>query len=241
MGITGIPPPYGCATLSVSMDDTENDTPRAGAAERDTARYTLTVEETSGIFAEAGVPRSIRSVQRYCKMGHLDCISVDTEISEKYLIDHNSVDRRIKELQQVDRIMRSTGDATRREPTRQNAAERDMSRRDEPENKRVEEFEKKLEDVESKLFKAEVRASSNEHIANELRIERREILALNNEQARIIGVFQARLQLAGSDISIPQLPNGKRQDDEQRQPNTHAAAEAEGDNLFSETDEPGVQ
>ncbi len=40
------------------MDDTINDTARNDAAERDQARHTLSAEETSVIFAEAGVPRS---------------------------------------------------------------------------------------------------------------------------------------------------------------------------------------
>ena len=116
------------------MGDTINDTSRNDAAERDKARHTLSAEETSVLFAEAGVPRSVRTVQRYCKKGHLACITVDTEISEKYLIDRNSVERRIKELQQVDRILRSTVNATRREETRHGAAERDTSRHDGPED-----------------------------------------------------------------------------------------------------------
>ena len=56
------------------MDDTINDMSRNDAAERDQARNTLSVDETSVIFADAGVPRSVRTVQRYCKNGHLDCI-----------------------------------------------------------------------------------------------------------------------------------------------------------------------
>ncbi len=116
------------------MDDTKNDTSRNDAAERVQARHTLSAEETSVIFADAGVPRSVRTVQRYCKKGHLDCITIDTEISEKYLIDRNSVERRIKELQQLDRILRSTVDATSREETRHDAAERAMPRHDGSEN-----------------------------------------------------------------------------------------------------------
>ena len=109
------------------MDDTINDTSRNDAAERDQARHTLSAEETSVIFADAGVPRSVRTVQRYCKKGHLACIIIDTEISEKYLIDRNSVERRIKELQQLDRILRSTVNATSREETRQDTPRRDMA------------------------------------------------------------------------------------------------------------------
>ena len=112
------------------MDDTINDPSRDDAAERDKAQHTLSAEETSVLFAEAGVPRSVRTIQRYCKNKHLTYTSVDMELGEKFLIDRNSVERRIKELQQLDRVLRSTGDATRREETRHDAAERDTSRHD---------------------------------------------------------------------------------------------------------------
>ena len=69
-------------------------TSRGDAEERDQARHTLSAEETSVFFADAGVPRSVRTVHRFCKKGHLDCIAIDTEISEKYLIDRNSGERR---------------------------------------------------------------------------------------------------------------------------------------------------
>ena len=72
-----------------------------GEPRPDTSRYTLTIEEASALFAEAGVPRSPRSITRFCKDGHLECIRVDTEKNFKYLIDRNSVEKRIKELQQA--------------------------------------------------------------------------------------------------------------------------------------------
>ena len=73
------------------MGHTANNISRIDAADRDQTGHTLSAEETSVIFAAAGVPRSVRTVQRNCKNGHLDCITIDTEISEKYLIDQNSV------------------------------------------------------------------------------------------------------------------------------------------------------
>ena len=50
-------------------------------------RYVLTIEEASQLFAEAGVPRAPRSITRFCALGDLDCIRVDTEKNYKYLID----------------------------------------------------------------------------------------------------------------------------------------------------------
>ena len=50
-----------------------------GAPGRGTSDYTLTVEQASELFALGGVPRSIRSVQRFCRKGHLDAITLDTD------------------------------------------------------------------------------------------------------------------------------------------------------------------
>jgi hypothetical protein len=65
------------------------------------AQYNLSVEETSQIFINAGVPRSPRTVIRYCSLKHLDCIKIDTLRNEKYLVSESSVRARIEELQQV--------------------------------------------------------------------------------------------------------------------------------------------
>jgi hypothetical protein len=65
------------------------------------SQYTLSVEEASQLFQNAGIPRSPRTVIRYCSLKHLDCIKVDTERNEKYLVSPASVQARIEELQQV--------------------------------------------------------------------------------------------------------------------------------------------
>jgi hypothetical protein len=56
-----------------------------GAPGRGTSDYTLAVEQASELFALGGVPRSIRSVQRFCRKGHLDAITLDTDRG-KYLM-----------------------------------------------------------------------------------------------------------------------------------------------------------
>ncbi len=171
------------------MDDTINDTSRNDAAERDQARHTLSAGETSVIFAEAGVPRSVRTVQRYCKKGHLYCITIDTEISEKYLIDRNSVERRIKELQQLDRVLRSTGDATSREETRHDAAGHGTSRQDESEDTTG-----KIAELEQENLQLTIDRAAKEQVINQLVIERKEHVAQMTEQGRQIGVLETRLK-----------------------------------------------
>lgn len=87
------------AFSSPTIDPTpQQDEPRQ---ERDLSRYSLTAEEASELFIHAGVPRSLRTVIRYCSNKTLDCTKVDTERSLKYLVAKESVDNRIVELQQI--------------------------------------------------------------------------------------------------------------------------------------------
>jgi len=208
------------------MDDTINDTWRNDAAERDQARHTLSAEETSVIFADAGVPRSVRTVQRYCKKGHLDCITIDTEISEKYLIDRNSVERRIKELQQLDRILRSTGDATSREETRHDAAEHATSRHDGSENSTG-----KIMELEQANLQLTIDRAAKEQVINQLVTERKEHVAQMTEQGRQIGILETRLK----QIEAPRA--------QAREPRRimEFPQEGEGDNSHEENHDAGVQ
>lgn len=62
----------------------------------------VSVEQVSNLFAEAGVPRSPRTIRRYCQRGVLTCTRIDTDNNqEQYLIERESIDRRIDELRQV--------------------------------------------------------------------------------------------------------------------------------------------
>ena len=184
------------------MDDTINDTSRNDAAERDQARHTLSAEETSVIFADAGVPRSVRTVQRYCKKGHLACITVDTEISEKYLIDRNSVERRIKELQQLDRILRSTVDATSREETRHAAAGHATSRHDGSEYTTG-----KIAELEQENLQLTIDRAAKEQVINHLVNERKEHVAQLTEQGRQIGILETRLKQIEAPRDQPRGPH----------------------------------
>jgi hypothetical protein len=91
----------------------------------DPSKYTLTVDEASRLFSDAGVPRSPRTIDRYCKSGHLMCMKIETERNEKYLITQDSVTQRITELQQVI----PTGHVqTERDTSRHVETQPDMSR-----------------------------------------------------------------------------------------------------------------
>jgi hypothetical protein len=52
-------------------------------------------------FVEAGLPRNIRFLQRYCAAGRLDCIKEETVSGLAYFVDPASVERAITQLAQL--------------------------------------------------------------------------------------------------------------------------------------------
>ena len=65
------------------------------------SEFILTIEEALERYARAGLPRTPRSVQRYCAKGHLDCRRIETPFGEKYLISPASVDKHIAYIEEV--------------------------------------------------------------------------------------------------------------------------------------------
>jgi hypothetical protein len=77
-----------------------DDQPRPVATRPD-SEFTLTIEDALERYARAGLPRTPRSVQRYCAKGHLDCRRIETPFGEKYLISPASVDKHIAYIEEV--------------------------------------------------------------------------------------------------------------------------------------------
>lgn len=80
-------------------DEVRHDT--SDTARPSATRYTLSLEETALRFTEAGLPRNIRSLQRYCAAGRLDCIKEETVSGLAYFVDPDSVKRAITQLTQL--------------------------------------------------------------------------------------------------------------------------------------------
>ena len=74
----------------------QSDAPRPTAT-----RFTLTLDETAARFADAGLPRNIRSLQRYCAAGRLDAIKEETVTGLAYFVDPDSVEKAITQLAQL--------------------------------------------------------------------------------------------------------------------------------------------
>ena len=74
-------------------------------------QFTLTIEEAATRYEHAGHPRTIRSIQRYCAKGHLDCLRQETTFGDKFMISPESVARHIAQIEEL-------ASATRRDEPR---------------------------------------------------------------------------------------------------------------------------
>src|SRR4051812_37184710 len=106
----------------------DSDTARHSAPiEHDTARHPLTIFQAVELFSQLGVPRSKRSVQRFCKEGHIDCVSIKGPRGDQFFINRESVERYAEELRQIEVVgsiaAEPRHDASQRAIARQSAPE----------------------------------------------------------------------------------------------------------------------
>ena len=72
--------------------------PAATTGETD---YILTIEQVADLYAKAGHARTIRSLQRYCAVGHLDCHKKQTTLGDMYVVTPQSVARHIAQIEEL--------------------------------------------------------------------------------------------------------------------------------------------
>lgn len=163
------------------------------------SRQNLTIEEAAELFNQAGVPRSPRTISRYCEQGVLESIVIDTEKNKKYLITQASVERRIKEIKQVLEANRqdaspvtSGHNKTSHDTTRHDQTRRDMSGHDEDDDfdlppKRSVEVE--LKKMKAENFQLQIDRAAKEQVIERLMGERehitRQVIELSRENGRL--------------------------------------------------------
>jgi hypothetical protein len=76
-----------------------DDTPRPVATDDD--KHTLTIEQVADRYANAGHARTVRTLQRYCKSGHLDCFKVPTLLGDEYRVTPESVERHLEQIREI--------------------------------------------------------------------------------------------------------------------------------------------
>jgi hypothetical protein len=77
-----------------------DDKPRQAATSDDT-EYSLSIEDAALLYERAGLPRTLRTIQRYCAKGHLDSHRIETAYGEKFLITPASVLKHIAYIEEV--------------------------------------------------------------------------------------------------------------------------------------------
>src|SRR6266478_5272536 len=83
----------------------DDDTARNSAPnDHDIARHPFTIIQAVELFAELGVPRSKRSVQRFCEQGHLDCVRIKGARGDQFFINRESIERYAEELRQIEAV-----------------------------------------------------------------------------------------------------------------------------------------
>jgi len=170
--------------MSIPFSPPDSDTHTFDA----TQDYSVSVEEASALCFEAGVPRSPRTLMRYCAHGHLDCSKVDTERNEKYLISRSSLERRIQELLQV----ATTGHVeSQRDTTRHDAPSRDTSRSDE----QSAELADKVKQLEAENLDLKITNRAKDQLIQMVRDERAGFIDQLTATSRRMGQLEERLQL----------------------------------------------
>jgi hypothetical protein len=167
----------------------------------DTTRHVLTIEEAARLFAEGHVPRSTRTIARFCQLGDLDCIRVETEKNFKYLIDPNSVEKRIKELQQALHFSNKTKQDMSGHVETNNETQPDMSRHNEQareteaRDKKDEYLAQRVEELENENIHLKISKAANEQVINQLNSERKDYIAQMRDMSFQLGEATAKLQL----------------------------------------------
>jgi hypothetical protein len=195
----------------------DSDISRGSATENDTARHPLTITQTAELFAQLGVPRSKRSVQRFCEQGHLDCVRIKGPRGDQFFINRESVERYAEELKQIEAVA-SIGTeprhgALQHATARQSAPERANTPPPpaaEPEHAHAAESEyvETIKRLEGELLNLRIDNRAKEQVITMLDGERRDM----HSQLRDISY-----RLGAAESRVAQLEAPKRDDDTARQ------------------------
>ena len=167
----------------------------------DVSRYHLTIEEASQLFADAGVPRSQRTITRFCQLGDLDCLRVETEKNFKWLVDENSASKRIEELKQAVNFTKKPYQDMSSHVETISETQPDMSRHDE----HTSELDKvdtekvylrtQVDELETEVMHLRIEKAAKEQVINQMASERKEFISGMNDMSYKLGEATAKLQM----------------------------------------------
>ena len=188
--------------MNQEIEDQIPDTSRRDATQPDTSRHTLTIKQAAGLFAELGVPRSPRSIQRFCELNNIDCIRVKGEKTERYFINRPSVERYAQELKQLENISRIENDTSRHDAPQRDVSRNDATRREaavatEPVDDSSDEvttLRERVGTLEKEKFQLSIDRAAKEQVISQMVDERRGWLGQITQQSREIGRLEMQVQ-----------------------------------------------
>ena len=89
-----------------------DDQPRPAVASRDN-EFFLSIDDVIALYADAGLPRDRRTIQRYCAAGKLDCHKIEIPFGDQYMVTPASVDRHIAYIKEVRQAQANRGQPRR--------------------------------------------------------------------------------------------------------------------------------
>jgi hypothetical protein len=95
------------ACYTAGMEDTVRHSPTETDIDRQT--YSLSVRQAQALFDTALLPRSIRSITRYCESARLDAVKIDGPAGPEWKISETSVIRAVEELKRVHSVSDTAG------------------------------------------------------------------------------------------------------------------------------------
>jgi len=172
-------------------------------------RYGLTITEARDLFREAGVPRSRRTLNRFCEQQELDCVLADSQVGGKYLIDPGSIDIKIQELQQQvpifaepdplegsDRTSAAPGAGTDVDDAEVHAEVDDLRKRHAGQQEKIAGLETIVRDQTKRIFDLEVTNRAKEMVIEKLDSERAGFIEEIKHAQHRLGELETRLSLS---------------------------------------------
>ena len=170
----------GVQTMKTFTHDIPSpDIARHDATGRDAEQYTVSVPEAAEFFTAAGLPRTERAIQRFCKKGDLICAFQETAYGSRYLIRQSSIDRLIQQKLQA---LAVTPESDGRDTSRPVASGREVSRQ-EPEAAPADKSPEALKSSENKTHDSEQEEAATGDDTDALQKLREENLILKIDNA----------------------------------------------------------
>ena len=180
-----------------------HDITRHNASRRDTTRHTITIKQAAELFARHDVPRSPRSVQRFCDHENIDCIRVKGDKAERYFVDPVSVERYAQELKQLENISHIGAEVPRHDASQYDASRHDATPNSDALNVAKHTYEtadengglrSRIDVLDKENLQLKIDRAAKEQFIGQMLDDRRAWLAQLTEQSREIGRLEMQVQ-----------------------------------------------